>query len=218
VKRTLASGVLLAFLVACARGAGGAASAKECVSPTPERIRPEPVPDSVRPDGSAFYPLRKRRAVDPAVVPNLAGTFDLTVISTNSRFWQDTIVQGELVLRPAPAKYRKFPNPDVEAVYFGTSSVNLRRLGPVNLAHSASSAADTLPGVEVTYSKRDSALALSFGNSMSNGNITLDAGVFFEVFYADSSRMTGRWIDGSANASESLPQGYFCASRVHAES
>ena len=208
---------LLSALSACTQTPPRAMAQLRCSSPIADRYWGEAIDDSVSADGrSGFSHFPKSPAINPALVSSLQGKYDFVVVSTNPRFRRDSIDYATLSLTPTPARYRDSPNPAIKTLYFGHSDVDLSRLGHVALAYSPSSTEPERPGVEVDYNSRDSTLDMTFGNAMSTGAHTMDAGVSFNVFRVDSLGFSGRWLDGGLPVAKPghVTQGYFCAFRA----
>jgi hypothetical protein len=186
-----------------------------CRSPTQSRDWGGILWDSAPRGGISSGTVPKAPRLPHDAVSGLEGEFDLTVISTDTGHGSaahDTIVRGKLSLHSTPPAYRHPPNPAVEFPFYGASTVDLKRLGPVSLSYSPADSSARRPGVQASYGTADRQLDLTFGNAFTLEGSYFDSGVMFYVFSVDSSGFRGRWREGGLIFPP--PQGYFCAWRI----
>lgn len=190
-------------------------AADECHSPIRGRDWGALVWDSTTESGARVGHFPSPPSIAANAVDELSGEFVMVVVSTTEATTQlsrDTIVRGRLSLHRTPAAYRHPPNRAIDFPFYGQSTLDLARLGPVSLAYSPADSSVERPGVQVSYNTETGSLDLDFGNAFTPHGTYTDSGVIFYVFHVDSAGFSGWWRDGGLLSPPT--QGYFCASRL----
>jgi hypothetical protein len=147
---------------------------------------------------------------EPSLADDLEGVYDIVFVATGGTV-EDSMVQGSLVLHPNDTAMSRTSDPGFTVPFFGATTTELSRLGPVQFATPPSSDGPDAPGVQVFYDSVAGELTLFVGiPRMFKGDrftIATHAGLMLRVTKADRTGFAGSWI-GSLGL-----DGHYCALR-----
>jgi len=156
-------------------------------------------------------PPQGDRIKTPSAPVGIAGDYDFQMVLVSHDSIPESHVSGTLRLTATSRNHRSSGDRHITFPFYGSSSIELGKLGEVTVAHPVSSTDPDRPGVQVSYDSRDSTLSMMLGNSYGSRGMATDAGVVLDVRTLTDSEIGGRWDNGARTTAPLF--GYYCLSR-----
>jgi hypothetical protein len=152
-------------------------------------------------------------------VESLSGDYYLTVVATGGER-AGVVSQGSLHLEKTDAEHRAIGRGDgthpgdtpVQEALFGSSSIDLAKLGVHGATASPRSDNETSPGVRVLHYVDWRFVTLVVGAGGPGWANKENSGVYFDLWTSDKKGFSGHWTDGAGVSP--IAEGFFCARRA----
>ena len=171
------------------------------------RSSPTYVPYTIQQQACTPAPVTGNRSKHRTLLP---GRYRLIVVAISDSTPPQQVAGGLLLRSEVRAATTR--GGGISFPFWGSTDVDLTRLGQSSIAYDPSSNDVRRPGVQILHDADDGSYTMVLGNAATRWRMPrTDSGVYFDVGTSDAHGFSGTWRDGGRSASDL--HGYFCAMR-----